>query len=237
MKNKIYSGLRVLKNDGLIRLLNILIEIYFRYWYVERHGLSFNNNKISIKELNKKVGSARYESFGVEYGFSQFKWLISGVNSLPIKVKNSVILDIGSGEGLPLCYFAQKGFKKVMGIEFSGDLVKTSRTNLKLIEDKYNNFQWDIIEGDAYNYQIPDEVNVIWMFNPFYGDLLEKVLMNIQNAGQKRKIFILFANPPKETLTKKYLLLIKKIRPTYPRLFLYTTDTNLYKDAFIEKYN
>ena len=104
MKNKIYSGLRVLKNDGPIRLLNILMEIYFRYWYFERHGLSFNKNKISIKELNKKVGSERYESFGVEYGFSQFKWMISGVNSLPIKVKNSVILDIGSGEGLPLCY-------------------------------------------------------------------------------------------------------------------------------------
>ena len=189
MKNKIYGGLRVLKTDGPIRLLNILIELFFRYWYVERHNLSFKKNKISIKELNEKVGSERYQRFGVEYGPSQFKWMISGVNSLPIKVKNSVILDIGSGEGLPLCYFAQRGFKKVMGIEFSGDLVKISRTNLKLIEHKYNNFQWDIIEGDAYDYQIPDEVNVIWMFNPFSGDLLEKVLMNIQNAGQKRKKF------------------------------------------------
>ena len=113
-----------------------------------------------------------------------------------------------------------------MGIEFSNDLVETSRFNLKLIHDRYNNFLWDIIEGDAYDYQIPDEVNVIWMFNPFTGDLLEKVLINIQNAGQKRKIYILFANPPKESLTKKYLSLVKKIRPIYPRLFLYKTETN-----------
>tara|TARA_B100002052_G_scaffold268730_1_gene267574 strand:- start:2017 stop:2700 length:684 start_codon:yes stop_codon:yes gene_type:complete len=226
MKDKFYSGLRVLKNDGPIKLFNILIEISFRYWYVKRHGLSFNKNKISINELNKKVGSERYQSFGVEYGASQFKWMISGVNSLPIKIKNSIILDIGSGEGIPLCYFAQRGFKKVMGIEFSNDLVETSRHNLKLIHDRYNDFQWNIIEGDAYDYQIPDEVNVIWMFNPFTGSLLEKVLMNIHNAGQKRKIYILFANPPKENLTKKYLSLIKKIRPVYPRLFLYTTETN-----------
>lgn len=76
---------------------------------------------------------------------------------------------------------------------------------------------------DASEYNIPIEVDVIWMFNPFTGIVLEKVLQNIQTAGRRKKLYILFANPPKEVITSDYMVLVKKIRPDYPRLFLYET--------------
>jgi uncharacterized protein YecE (DUF72 family) len=62
------------------------------------------------------------------------------------------------------------------------------------------------------------------MFNPFTGIVLEEVLQNIQNAGRQKELYIIFANPPKESVTSKYFTLIKKIRPDYPRLFLYKTS-------------
>ena len=223
--NNIKKIFYVIMADGYKSFFHIVKEIFMRYWYVERHGLKYTKNKISITELNKEVNSKMYEEFGVEYGISQFNWLKLGVNGLPINLKNSTILDIGSGEGIPLCYFAQVGFKELIGIEYSKNLVKTSRKNLEIIKKKYNNISWNIINGNAYDYQIPDKVNVIYMFNPFFGDLLNAVLKNIQKAGESKTIFILFANPPKENITKKYLIKVKEIRKDYPRVFLYKTKS------------
>jgi len=61
------------------------------------------------------------------------------------------------------------------------------------------------------------------MFNPFTGSVLQRVLNNIKTAGQHKKLYIIFANPPKEEVTAKYITLVKFIRPNYPRLFLYET--------------
>ena len=100
------------------------------YWYIERHNLEYSKNKIPITELNEEVNDNRYKKYGVEYGFSQFNWLKLGVQSLPFNYKNKTILDIGSGEGMPLCFFAQIGFKNVISIEYNKSLVKTSQKNL-----------------------------------------------------------------------------------------------------------
>jgi len=211
------------KAHGAKGILHAISEKVNEYYYERRFGLDCRG-KIEIDELNKSVNDERYRKYGVKFASCQFEWMKKGIDSLPIDIKNAQLLDLGSGKGRMTCYALKRGFKKAIGVELSPELVSISRRNLKkLINPIVGQHKWEIINGDASEYIIPREVDVIWMYHPFTGPVLEKVLKNIKTAGHYKKLHIIFANPPKEELTKKYFTLIKKIRPNFPRVFHYET--------------
>jgi 16S rRNA G966 N2-methylase RsmD len=225
----IINIVRIYKAHGLIGISHAIFEKLNEYWYETRHGLDCRG-RIEIEDLSKSIKNERYEKHGVLFASAQFEWMRKGINALPIDLKTATLLDLGSGKGRMTCYALQKGLGKVIGVEWSPELSSISRNNLEnLISSTDFKSKYEIINGDASKYRIPGEVDVIWMFNPFTGIVLEEVLQNIQTAGRQKELYIIFANPPKESVTSRYLTLIKKLRPDYPRLFLYKTLDNSMK--------
>ena len=221
---KFYGTIKqTFKRNGLKSLIILFKDLILRFWYLDRMKLDYSKKIISVNKLNEEIKNKRFLEFGSEYTMSRIEWLSVSIKSLPIPISNSTILDIGCGEGLTLCYFAQKGFKKVIGIEYSKTLALTARRNLKKVEKKIGFHDWDIICGDAFDYKLSQEIDIIWMFNPFRGKILEKVLSNIAEIGKKKNIYLIIANPPKENITKKFLKRIRKIRNFYPKIYLYET--------------
>lgn len=113
---------------------------------------------------------------------------IAGVNHL---------LDIGCGKGRAICVAAAKGCKKVSGIDFSKDLCMDALQNLTIIQQKKPLLLAKIINNDAYTYAIPNDVDCIFLFNPFDDYLMKGVVRNILQslAAHPRKIKIIYANP------------------------------------------
>ena len=106
-------------------------------------------------------------------------------------------LDIGCGKGRVLCVAAHQGFKKVTGIDFAKALCDTAKENLDLTKQKIPVLEYKIINNDAFYFEIPDDVDCIFFFNPFDEIIMSGVVNNILKSLQNnpRKINIIYVNP------------------------------------------
>ena len=106
-------------------------------------------------------------------------------------------LDLGCGKGRALCVAAHKGFGKVTGIDISKELCERAKQNCIVTQKKIHEFEFSIINNDAFYYEIPADVDCIFMFNPFDEMIMSGVVENIRNSLAKdpRSILILYINP------------------------------------------
>jgi SAM-dependent methyltransferase len=117
--------------------------------------------------------------------------------------KENVFVDLGSGKGRALMLAAKYGFRKIIGIEFSGDLCGKARINIKkFLQKSPSRSQIEIIESDVAKYQLSDDETVFFMFDPFNAPVLTQVLQNI-DASVKRKprmIWLIYGTPREQEI-------------------------------------
>jgi SAM-dependent methyltransferase len=108
---------------------------------------------------------------------------------------NSSFLDYGAGRGRAVLLAATRRFRRVVGVEHSPVLAAAARANLKqakrlLCPDVA------IVEGDARDYEVPDDVDVIYFFKPFRGDTLNRVLSRVRESHLRapRRLWVIFFN-------------------------------------------
>ncbi|HYM92788.1 MAG TPA: class I SAM-dependent methyltransferase [Chitinophagaceae bacterium] len=107
------------------------------------------------------------------------------------------ILDLGCGKGRVMVVAAHFGFKKINGIDFSEKLCKEAIKNTAKVQSLFPETSFKIELQDAFYYKIPDDISVIFLFNPFDEVIVSGVLKNINESLQKkpRTLRILYANP------------------------------------------
>ena len=109
----------------------------------------------------------------------------------------SHLLDIGSGKGRAICVAAAKGCKKVSGIDISKSLCMDALQNLSIIQQQHPSILAKVILKDALLYEIPEDIDCIFLFNPFDAYLMEEVVKNIKKSLSlhPRKLTVIYANP------------------------------------------
>jgi SAM-dependent methyltransferase len=102
-----------------------------------------------------------------------------------------IFVDIGSGKG-KACFYAntKQSFNHIIGIEFSEPLVYIANKNKQII--KPNNI--DFFCADATEFQLPNQTNLIFMFNPFDNVVLEKFISNNIAHFKAHNSVIAYAN-------------------------------------------
>jgi len=105
--------------------------------------------------------------------------------------------DIGCGKGRAMCVAAHFGFAKVSGIDFSKKFCNTALQNLYAVKEKLPSITFSVTEADAINTPIPDDVDCIFLFNPFDETVMKKAVAHIKVTvtNSPRKIHIIYANP------------------------------------------
>ncbi len=115
---------------------------------------------------------------------------------LPLKPRHH-LLDIGCGKGRVLCVAAYNGFSKVSGIDFSKNFCEAAEQNLLITKEKVSDINYDVIVKNIQEYELPDDVDCIFLFNPFdtilMQQLVEKILENLDR--NPRLLHIIYANP------------------------------------------
>jgi SAM-dependent methyltransferase len=106
-------------------------------------------------------------------------------------------LDLGCGKGRALCMAAHVGFKKVTGVDFSKELCDQAVANLALTKQQVQEFKSVVVNNDAFYFEIPDDVDCIFFFNPFDEIIMSAVINNIFESLQTnpRKLTIIYVNP------------------------------------------
>lgn len=121
---------------------------------------------------------------------------ISGQQTTSYK-PTSHFLDIGCGKGRALCVAAHHGINKLTGLDFAKALCETAKQNLAITKQQFPHIAYNIINNDAFYFDIPADVDYIFLFNPFDEIIMSAVVKNICKSQQKnpRKITVVYVNP------------------------------------------
>jgi 16S rRNA G966 N2-methylase RsmD len=106
---------------------------------------------------------------------------------------DSFLLDYGCGKGRAIIYAHKFGFKEIIGVEFVNELCVIAKNNIKKL--MLQNIK--IFEEDATVFKIPKNINVFYLANPFVGDIMQKVIKNIDSHREllNKKILIIYIYP------------------------------------------
>ena len=146
-----------------------------------------------LKSLKKKGVEIEHATIYMPVSYDLLEEIFKQINSSSYKH----FLDIGCGKGRALCMAAHKGFNKVTGIDFSNVLCTAATENLLLTKQKFPSLSYAVINNDAFYFEIPLDVDCIFLFNPFDDTIMSGVVENIRLSIEEypRKMTILYANP------------------------------------------
>ena len=133
-----------------------------------------------ITPLAELAIDSRHVAHGVHYAPTRVRYFRAVLRALPIP-RDSVFVDLGAGKGRMLLLAAQSGcFRKVVGVEFSGELCRTAERNIRRFQRHYaGNVTVEVVHADAADYEVQPDQNVFFMFNPFGPVVMQQVIQCI----------------------------------------------------------
>jgi predicted RNA methylase len=111
-------------------------------------------------------------------------------SSLPICHNDFVLIDAGCGKGRVLLVASRFSFKRLIGVEFAGELVHIARANVARF-----GCHADILHADVAEYQFPEDNLVIYLYNPFGPTLLRPMLTSLQRISLVHDVYVIYVNP------------------------------------------
>lgn len=172
--------------------------------------------EIDLSELD--IESPHF-AFGNSYQPSSPKMFFEMLGALDIRHEDYTFIDIGSGKGLVLLLASTYPFRRIVGVEFSPQLHQIAEENIRNYqnpEQRCRNIE--SIVTDVTEYDIPEDPEVIYLFNPFNEKILETLLAKIRRSIERRPrpVFILYKNPvANEVFKRERLLTIMKHTKEY----------------------
>jgi len=131
------------------------------------------------------------------YEATDYQTLKAIMRRVRVRAGEDVFLDFGAGKGRALVVAAMRPFKRVIGVEISRELAALATANLERARRHLVCRDVQVICADATTVQIPDDTTVIFLFNPFHGDVLVQVLLNVRaSVGRRpRHLRFVLVNP------------------------------------------
>jgi len=172
--NKDVFGLRATLRVSLFHLLRSVLNRLPEDKFDSRFGVS-TNGKIPLKELgihNKDL---------ILYTPTHERVMRHILKNLAIDYQEYIFIDIGCGKGRALLMAMLYPFKRVVGVELASLTSNVARNNIDIMKTnalvRCSNVEVQCV--DATDFEIPAGNVVIYMYRPFIGDVLSKVLDNI----------------------------------------------------------
>jgi predicted RNA methylase len=111
----------------------------------------------------------------------------------------TVLVDLGSGKGRVLLVAQEFPFKRIVGVEWSGELHAIAQTNVAIaaVSGQVPDARFELLQMDAAAYAFPTEPLVVFLFNPFGAATMAHVVANLELtlAAYPRRVIVIYANP------------------------------------------
>ncbi len=144
-------------------------------------------------------GDIDLEDLGVaargRMGYEGSHWIgvRNALNRLEVD-RNDVFADFGSGKGPAVLVAAGFPFKRAIGVEISDDLTQAARRNFEGSRLTPEAGSVEFVTADVLEYEIPDDLSVVYLYNPFTGLLfarfIERLLRSVeQNPRPLRVVY------------------------------------------------
>lgn len=138
----------------------------------------------SIDDKTKKsYGAAGFQSFKRGHIDKRYKWFLRNLN-----LKGKVVLDVGSGRGEVVNYCSKKGAQRVIGIDFSKEVIRLA------LDFNRGNPNIELIEMEAKDINFQNVFDVVFMLDVIEhipDEEMELIYSNIYAALKQNGILIL----------------------------------------------
>jgi hypothetical protein len=147
-----------------------------QHWLIDRrHGLR-TSSVVRMKELGLEHPER------VSYEASGWAVLRRALRGIEIE-RNDVLLDVGSSMGRVVFQAALRyPFRRVVGAELSPDLNEIARSNIAASRAKLRCVDIDLHTADAAEWPVPDDVTIVYLYNPVRGDTFRRVLERLVDS-------------------------------------------------------
>jgi len=184
-----------LRKRGIWRTVKMSIfEVYFEY--------KFGADTSYIISRRQLDGAEDAVAHATAYFPSSYLVLYEAFSRLEHACRDGVLVDYGSGMGRTLMFASTLPLKELIGVEISKSLCEIATANLNRLyrTSERNKPSWLIVNADARLFEIPNEANIFYFFNPFdelvMGQVADRIVASIRHAP--RKCIIVYANPVHE---------------------------------------
>lgn len=194
----IRSFARQFRQHGLRGLLRALADRLYIRWFEWRLGIR-SEIVISLEELGIKGPGCHY------YSPTDYRSFLKVLDALDIHPGEDVFLDFGSGLGRAVILAGTRSFRKIIGVEIAPQLNEVARQNIRSALPRLKCRDIELITSDATVFNVPGDVTVIYLFNPFDGEVLGRVLANIRKslAQEARRLRIVCKVPERSTFEEE----------------------------------
>jgi len=183
----------------MTQLINI-IDRFIDFFYDFYCGIETRKN-IELNQLNisspDKINGRPYQGTRLRV----FK-KIMGKFSPFLPLENSIFLDVGCGKGRVLFMAKSWGFEQIWGIDFSPQLICDCKKNLGQFAKKQKNLnkrnrqKIKPILASASQFSSWNQVDIVYMYNPFDGNVLKKVMQSWeQQLATNKELYVIYVNP------------------------------------------
>ena len=165
--------------------------------YNDKFIEGLNIKEIEVFDFHKSIGNSvlkdnnPFETVWLKNIDRLCKMLPDSLNH-----KDYSVLDVGCGSGISSLYFLERyNFQGIRGFDFSTTLIELAMQNKNLYlqsTQQNTNLSFDI--SDARDFKIDINPHILFMFNPFEGEVLERFFSNNIKTLCETKSFLLYAN-------------------------------------------
>lgn len=170
---------------------------YARHWACERYYESRLGIESSGAIDRRKLKFDNPDPAWCNYEPIDYRSFKRALAHLDIRPDRDVFIDYGSGKGRAVVMAATYPFQRVIGVEVSEQLDAVARENVRRARSRLKCRNIELIKADASVYELPTDVNVVLLYNPFGGDVLAAVVDNIRASliRQPRDMTVIYKYP------------------------------------------
>lgn len=108
---------------------------------------------------------------------------------LPIDSSRYTYIDFGCGKGRTMLLASEFGFRRIIGVDISPELIEIAEKNLAS-----KDVSAEFVCGDVRVFQYPNEPIVLFMYNPFFQQIMASVVKKLSESVQAfpRDIFVVY---------------------------------------------
>jgi hypothetical protein len=161
-------------------------------------------------------GDIDLEDLGVaargRMGYEGSHWIgvRNALNRLEVD-RNDVFADFGSGKGPAVLVAAGFPFNRAIGVEISDDLTQAARRNFERSRLTPEAGSVEFVTADVLEYEIPDDLSVVYLYNPFTGVLFARFIERLLRSVERhpRPLRVVYNYP----FDHNYLIARGRFRP------------------------
>jgi predicted RNA methylase len=183
-------ALAALRREGIY---NGLSQLVVQWSFDRRHGLS----AFLPREVRHEASEPEFRiSDAMQYQGVDPRLALETLNWLPMELRsNATFVDYGCGKGRGLAVGILAGFRQLIGVEVSRDLATLAERNLQTLRLRHPGVHIELQTMDAVRFQPPEGPLVVFLYNPFVGLTLERVVQRLADHATRSPVHVVYINP------------------------------------------